>query len=233
MKKILKIAGGLLAAIFLITFIILYFCLNSATKSTVELVGSRMTKTTVKIGGASLSPFNGAGHLRAVVLGNPEGFKASQSIVASEVRVDLALNTVFSDPLVIEGIYINAPEVTYEVGLGATNIDRILKNIDEFIGEEKSTRKVIIQDFWLKGGKLTMCSSLMTSAAFSVPIPDVHLTDIGKKSNGETLKEALTEIMKPVTASVASASTDLTHVFKSAGGVIKAGTDSFKKLFGK
>ena len=233
MKKIVKILAAVLAAISLIVLIIIYVCLNSVTKSAVESTAPRMTQTTFKVNSVSLSPFSGAGVLSGIVAGNPEGFKSPQSIAAKGVRVNLALSSVFSDLLVIEEVVIDAPDITYEVGLGGSNIDRILKNINEFIGQEKSTRKVIIQDFWLKGGKLTISNSLITDLACSVPIPDVHLTDIGKKSNGATLAEALTEIMKPVSASVTSASGSLIKACKNPGAILKMGSDNMKGLFGK
>ncbi len=49
------------------------------------------------------------------------------------MRLELDTDSVTSDIVVIKEIFIEAPEVTYELGGDGSNIDAIQKNVDAFI----------------------------------------------------------------------------------------------------
>ena len=51
-------------------------------------------------------------------------------------------------------------------------------------------RKLIIENFYLKDAKANVSAEILQGKAMSVPIADLHLTDIGKKTNGATAGEA-------------------------------------------
>jgi hypothetical protein len=58
----------------------------------------------------------------------------------------------------------------------------------------------------------------------SVPIPDLHLQDIGKKSNGTTAGEAMRQILGPLVQQVGTAVASLG--VKAAGKTIQKGVDA-------
>jgi hypothetical protein len=78
-----------------------------------------------------------------------------------------------------------------------------------------------------------------------VPVPDIHLKDIGKDSKdgkGATLGEASAKVMDEITGSMTKAASAINldgikkqaeELTKGAGDAAKSVTDSIKGLFGK
>src|SRR5438874_2182334 len=76
MKKfILRSAVILLVCIVLLVAASIYF-LGSIIKKGFETVGPQITKTEMKMDGATLSLLSGSGKLKGLFVGNPEGFRA-------------------------------------------------------------------------------------------------------------------------------------------------------------
>ncbi len=68
---------------------------------------------------------SGKGTLTGFLIGNPDGFNTDHVFALGTVRGDVALPSLLSDKIVIEEIYIDGPEVTYEAGLTGSNIGKI------------------------------------------------------------------------------------------------------------
>lgn len=218
MKKALKIALISVLSIILLAIVLGYFFLNSAVRSAIVAFGPKVTKTDLSVRSVSISPFSGDGSVTAVVVGNPEGFKSTQAASVGTVRIGLQLGSVFSDPLVIKHLHIETPEITWEAGLKGGNISRILSNIDEFLGAEPSTRKVIIDDFKLTNCKVRLAVPIAGATVTETKVPELHLTGIGRKRAGVTVAEAIQQIMLPVSKAVMESASELPGV---DGGLLK------------
>lgn len=234
MKKFLIIGSLVFVGLLLAAFIAAYLLLSHGLKSIVESTGPKMTKTTVKLDSASLSPFSGSGRMSGLKIGNPEGFKTPLSISVGDMKASVRLGTIFSDPMIIESILIDAPEITYEMSLHGSNIDRIMKNVDEYSGSEKSTRKYIIKDFLLTNGKINLSAGMLQGHAAPVPVPDLHLTNIGEASSGATMSQVMTQIMGPLQNNLAGVTKNLGGLLEGAGkGGAGKSLEGVKSLFGK
>jgi len=235
MKRVLKIAAVAVCAVLLLVFLAAFFWLNSGVKSAVQTVGPRMTKTAVAVNGVSLSLFSGSGKMSGIAVGNPEGYKGAHAVTVGAVSTSVRLSTIFSEPLVIESIHVDAPEVTYETGPGGNNLACIQKNIEDYCGSEgKSGRKIIIRDLRITNGKVRLSPELFMGQSVPVPLADIHLTGVGEKSGGETLSEVMTEIMGPLSKALSGPMSDLGSAAKDLGGkTMKKGLDAAKGIFGK
>ena len=220
-KMLLTCAGGFLAAA-VIAAVVLYMKLGSIVKIAVERLGPKMTRTEVRLKSASLSPFSGSGRIRGLFIGNPPGFKTPSAFRLHSVRMSVDLKSLRADRVVVREIVVDGPEVTLEGSLSGSNLSRIQENVESFVsaspkGEKPAKEmKVVIGLFKVTNGKLNLSLTALGGKSLSVPLPDIELRGIGRKSGGATVGEAAKEIFGAVT-----------------GAALKAAAGMVKGLFGK
>ena len=211
-KILLACAGGLLAAA-AIAAVVMYMKLGSIVKITVETLGPQMTQTEVRLKSVSLSPFSESGRIRGLFIGNPAGFKTPSAFQLHSVRMFVDINSLRADRVVVREIVVDGPEVTLEGSLSGSNLSRIQENVESF---GLALPKVEIGIFKVTNGKLNLSLTALGGKSLSVPLPDIELRDIGRKSGGATAGEAAKEMFGAVT-----------------GAALKAAAGMVKGLFGK
>jgi hypothetical protein len=88
--------------------------------------------------------------------------------------------------------------------------------------------KMIIDSLAIRSSKASLTAGLTGGSTLNTTIPDVHLRDVGKRSNGATAGEVTRQVINALTASVTrSARSALGGITKGAG---KA-SDSVRGLF--
>jgi hypothetical protein len=211
-----------------------YRSMDALVASAIRSYGPDITGVTVKLGGVKIVPAEGTAALQGLALGSPKGFKAPHVVVLDDVRMVLDVSSLTSDVVVIKEMTISKPDIFYEKGPGGlTNIDAILRNVDAYtanhLGSGKDAsgaagkapgRKLVIDHVYIRGAKASLMHPLLGSSSMSVTLPDLHLTGIGRKSNGATADEVTHQILGALSQS-------LSRSFSS--GVM----DKLKGLFGK
>ena len=247
MKKVLIIIPVVIIGI----IIAIYFSLNSIVKNGVETIGSKAMGAEVRLSEVNLSLLSGKGQLKGLFVGNPEGFKSDSAFMLNEVRLALDVKSIFSDRIIIQEVYIDAPDITYEKGSGGDNIQALMKNIESFAGgeaqadqkvEEKKSeepgKKIQINSLVVKDGKINMSVTALQGEKLALSLPDIHMKDIGKEKEGTTISKALQQVFamvnKNIITAVAGSVVDIGKgasgtVGKSVGGAV----DKLKGLFGK
>ena len=246
MKKILIIIPILIIVIVLA----LGFSLNSIIRGGVETFGPRALGTDVKLADVDISLLDGKGKLNGLFIGNPQGFKTESAFQLAEVRLSLDVKSVFSDIIVIDEIFIDGPDITYEKDMKGDNIKALLKNIESFSGSEakagqkgeskeaaKSETKIQINNFIVKNGKINMSMSALKGQKLSVALPDIHMKDIGKDKDGTSVANALKEIFAAlnkniVTASAGSLKDISGTIEKTVGDTVGDSVNKLKGLLG-
>lgn len=250
--------GIILSAVIIIIVFAVFaisLSLNKAVKAGVETFGPKITKTDISLAEVNISALSGKGAIKGLVVGNPEGFKTEHAIKLGSMQVALDTRSAFSDHVIVERIVIDSPEITYETGLTENNISRILKNIqmstqaapskEETKPQEASPgKKMQINDLLISNGKINLSSKLMQGKAVIIPLREIHLTDIGKESDGadisqvvekvfrsfnESVVEAVAQSAKELSTSVESMEKAGEAVKEEASGLIKGLKDVFKK----
>ncbi len=226
MMRFLKWALILGTGVAACVVVILFLFLNTIVKAGIETMGPKMVQAPVTVESVDLSPFTGSGSLKGIVVGNPEGYKTESAFKLAEVRVNVAISSLLSRKIVIQEIFVDAPEITYELGLGESNIGRIQKNIAEFTGPaaegeapaaaEGDGKKVQIDEFLVKDGKIRVSAKVLGGAAAPVPLPDIHLQGIGKDEGGTSPGEAAKKIFSAITDGIFGA-------VKGVGGAVTDG----------
>ena len=255
MGKLIKIILIGIPVLIIVAILVLGLSLNSVIKAGVEKVGPMATGTDVRLNDVDISIFSGKGELSGIVIGNPSGFKSPSAFSLNKVRVALDVGSVFSDKIIIDEIYIDAPEVTYETGGKGTNIKTIVNNINSFSGTSDSPAakepaakaegegtKIQINNLIVKNGKVNLSVTALGGQGVSKPLPDIHLKDIGKDGGGATMADAFKKIFaavnKNVGTAVAGSLKDVTgDVQKAAEGEVEKAVggalDKVKGIFGK
>lgn len=219
MKKIILRIGLVVVVLILLAAAAVFFSLNSIVKKSVETLGPQMTKVDVRLGSADISPFSGSGKLSKLFVGNPDGYKTPSAMEMGSIKVGVKLASITSDTIVVNEINIQAPNITLEGNLtGATNLKKILDNLDsssaadekqktEAPAAKKKEKKFIVKDLVINGGKvnLSLNMSILGARSATVPLPQIHLQNIGEQSNGVTASELARQVMQPLLADVLDA----------------------------
>jgi hypothetical protein len=263
MKKGLKIGGGVAVILIVVLAGVFYFVftsLDSLIVAAVESFGSEATQADVELKEAEVSVTSGEGALRGLRVGNPKGFATDSAFWLGEVSLKLDVATVASDTVVIKEIVIQAPEVTYELGAAGSNIDALKRNVESYAkqmsGGGRGTGggggdagaegpKLIIENLYVRGGTVKVSATALGGKTLSVPLPAVHLKNIGKDTGGATPDEVMATLFSSLSGSVGKAVSllaldKLTGAAESgAAGVKKAleegakgAGDTLKKLLG-
>lgn len=244
MKKLLSIVGIVLLV--LIVGIVLFA--GKLIKSGVNTMGPKLLGAPVSLESVKFNPFLGVVHIKGLIIGNPDGFQTPSAMELSEFKVKLSMASIFSDPLIIEEILINDPQITYEKSLRSSNLKTLQENISpeksesastaeptESAGEktQKPAKKVVIEDFQINGARINASITALGGRKFTVPLGTLHLQNIGKESDGASPAEVLTKVFDAITGAAASAvanAGDLAgDTLKGAGDAAKDAAGSLKK----
>ena len=249
MKKL-----GVSLGVVVVVLVGLYFfgemLLGKGIKKGIETFGPKVTQTEVTVGNVMLSPFSGAGAIHNLFLGSPEGFSADKVMSVGTVDIKVDTKNVTTDNIIIESIYINAPEFVYEKTLTNSNVKQLLANIQSFTstnvpakkaskeksGSSDATKKpapnLEIKKLVIEGAQVTV---RVAGTDLTVPMSTITLTNLGK--DGKTsataiVSQVMTAVLKEVTKVSLTAITDngLTDILKSTG---EGTLNTIKGLFGK
>jgi len=256
MMKRIAIGLSILSVILVAGVLVLYSSLGTIITTAVTTAGPEIIQAKVSLKETIIDASTGKGSLRGLLIGNPEGFETESAFKMDNVEVTLDTDSIASDTVVIKKIDILTPEVTYELGGSGSNVSAIQNNVDAFVkkyvGASKSNEesaaqesgtKMIIDHLYVKGGKVNISASFLGGNSMTVPLPDIHLKDIGKKENGATagevvkaiigaLNKAILKAVAPLNLDkVAEGTTDLVEDLLTKGS--KGVTDAMSDIFGK
>ena len=248
MKKLALVAAVLLFVAAVAIFVV-GSNIGTIVKKGVETVGPKITGTSITLGGVELSPSSGSGTIKDFVLGNPEGYKSAFAIRLGEATLEVDPRSVLSDKIHIKRVAVSNPEITIEGGLGDNNLKKILANIDAFTASEKSQpatesgskKKLQVDDFLLSGAKVEVKFSMLGGKGLSVPLPDIHLTNLGASGDGitagELTKTVFNSVFEQVIPAVTKQLAQIGNLGKGAvegvGGAVDKATKGLGDLFKK
>ncbi len=235
-KKILLGIGIGFIAVILIVLIVVGFFLGDLVKAGMNTVGPKVTQTTFSVDAVHVMPLLGSVSLDNFVVGNPEGYHGTNAISVGRTAVSVALFSVLSDKVVVKSIEVRSAEINFEGNpMGANNLKKIMDNVNTFAGSAaakpadtaapaqtggaKSAKKLEVDNFLITGAKVHFNGT-------TLPLPDIHLANLGQDPDGITPAALIKEILSQVTAATIKA------VAGSAGNAGKAiGNETLK--FGK
>lgn len=219
MKKIKIILGVLVAlfVLFVIALLIVGAHLGDIVKAALEVEGPKITKTTLTVDTVGISLLGGSAEVKNLVLGNPEGYKATQSLDLSNATVSLVPRSVMSDKIVIRSIKITALEVTFEGNpIGANNLTKIMDNVESVPGSAspgnnapaatagspaKPSKRYEVDDLVITGAMVHAYLSIpgIAEQEVTLPIPDIHMSGLGTGPEGITGADLTKQVLNQIT----------------------------------
>ncbi len=244
-KKVMIIIGGVVIIIVGLLVAVL-LNLGSVIKIVVNTYGPGITKTEVRLSDVDISLLSAQAEIRGFYLGNPGTFKSPKALSVESIYIDVDEKSLTSDPIIIEKIEVIAPEITYEKRGGTDNFQTILNNIKERTeagkeseaktektgeGAKSEGKKIVIRDVIIRDGRITLATAVLGGSEITVPLPNIHLTNIGQGAGGTSPAEAAKEIFAALYKKITAP--DMTNVLNdqlkklglTLGGTKKAVTE--------
>jgi uncharacterized protein involved in outer membrane biogenesis len=219
-KLIIRLLIAVVVVIILAVLAVGLF-MDGIIKRGVETFGPKLTKVEIKLQSVSLSLLSGAGTVKGLLVGNPEGFKTPSAISVGEATLALKPGSLLSDKIVIKTINVQAPEITFETDLTHNNLSKILSNMREATGpggkeltktqepsqpkEPKPSRKLQVDEFVITGGRIHVSATGLVQGAATIPLPEIRLHDLGTGPDGITAAELTKIVLEAIETKAAQA----------------------------
>jgi hypothetical protein len=250
MKKTKYIFGALL--LLFIGLFVFTPSINDIIKNSVEFFGSKVTKTKVSLKGVDLSIKKGKLELNGFSIMNPKGYSNNSMIELDKIIVDIDTSSITSDIFRIENILVSKPYVLFEMKNGKSNLNAMLDNmapkkeVQAVKDDEKqsdkdaaSNKKLVIKKLDIEKGKIAVSLSQKGDKKLTIPLPEIHMRDIGNKKDGASPQEVATKIIGNITNSAQKIASSSAVVAEQIGKTAEAIKDtankqlnSIKGLFG-
>jgi len=244
MKKIIIRIAIVLVVLMVVAVVVVGFFLGDIIKVGMNTVGPKITQTAFTVNSVSVSMLTGSAGVKGLVIGNPEGYKAPSAISVGKASVGVAPFSVLSDKIVIKSVEVRDAEITFEGNpIGANNLKKIMDNVNALAGApatnapapttgaKKPAKKLEVDDFLITGAKVQF-------NGLTLPLPPIHLTDLGKGPDGITAAELVKDVLGEVTtATLKAVVSSVGNVGKAAGKAVGDNVNKIGKslggLFGK
>jgi hypothetical protein len=233
-KLFLGVIVGLVVLI-VVAVIAVGFFLGAIVKTGMETVGPIITQVSIKVDAVHLSLLTGSAGVKGLVVGNPEGYKAPQAISVGSTAVGVNPFSVLSDKIIVRSVRVEAPEITFEGNpFSGNNLSTIMKNVNAATkggGSEPANtaaksagqagKKIEVDDFLITGAKVNFNGVIL-------PLPDIHLTNLGKDKDGITTADLTRRVLDAITtATIKAVANSATDIGKGTG---KAVSEDVKKI---
>jgi uncharacterized protein involved in outer membrane biogenesis len=241
MKKVFFSLFIILAVLIVAGGIAVGFFLGPIVKTGMETVGPKITQVSIKVDAVNLSLLTGSAEVKNLAVGNPEGYKAPLAIHVGTAAVGVNPLSVLSDKIIIRSVRVEAPEITFEGNpFSGNNLNTILKNVNAATKSggpaatnttartaQKPAKKLEVDDFLITGAKVNFNGVML-------PLPDIHLTNLGKGSDGITPAELTRRVLDALTTATvkAVANTATEVVGKDLGKSLNTGVSNISKGLG-
>lgn len=210
----------------------LYASRDALLKAAIERYGPQLAGVSVTVRAVRLEPADGRGAIVGLEIGNPPGFKTPRALTLEEMRMTVDSATVTKDVVHLKELVLDAPAITYERGGGSDNLALIQKHIEAEVAKLSGpkpadgapAKKFVIDNLYVRNAKASYGDTV------SLPLPDLHLRDVGKKSNGASAGE----IASSVWGALARSTTGLaSRAFEGIKSGAKSVTEGVRGLFKK
>jgi hypothetical protein len=219
----------------------LFSNLDSYVKGAVEKYGSLATQSKVTLDSVKLELTTGDGSLNGLTVTNPQGFSSGKALYLGSIGVTLDTSSVRgTGPIIIKQVIIDKPQVAYELlNNGDSNLTAIQKNTQAFanslqgkaassgnpaskdvVKDNAPPRKIIISDLVIRNGQVSVSQEMLQGKQLTTPLPDIHLTNIGKDSGGATAGQIAEQVLSSIT-SAASQSALATLAKNKISGILQ------------
>ena len=206
--KFLKVLGVIVILLVLILGGGLYYSLsniNAIVKRGVESKGPEITTTDVNLDSVDIELFKGRAQLDRFTIANPPGFNSPNLFEAEQLVFKVDPSSVRSDVIIIDEIIVEGVKVTAEQKGLNTNIQTMLKAIQENLPKSRQEEKeasdagqephFMVQHLRFADSGMRVITEKYGEKEFLIPA--IEANNLGSKANGLTASELGVAILKP------------------------------------
>ena len=242
-KIILGIGIGFVLVVVLVVVLAGFF-LGNVVKAGMETVGPKVTLTALTVDAVNVSALTGSAGVSGLIIGSPEGYKATNTISVGKAAVSIAPLSVLSDKIVIKSVEVRDAVITFEGNpLGQNNLKQIMDNVNAFaaaLGGPADTNAPAQQPKEKAAGKKLQVDSILITGAkvnfngVSLALPDINLKNLGQGPDGITPVAVVQEVLSQVTtASLKAIASSVGDAGKAIGKEASKIGESIGNLFKK
>ena len=201
MKAVLWIVGILVLVLVGAGVYVVVFSGN-LLKDGIETYGPDYLGADVEVDAVDLSLTEGSGEVRGLRIGNPAGYVGDSAMRLGRIKLTLDPQQSSQELVVIKSVEIDGAEIAAIAKGKSTNLQQLMDNVVAAAGIEDTGQdtgpgiKLIIDRLDFTNAKTSVSSDVLGD--LSVDIPDIHLKDIGRASNGVTAAEAVKQLLQPI-----------------------------------
>lgn len=181
----------------------LFSNIESIVKRAVETEGPKITSTNVDLGAVDIELVNGRAELSDFQIANPEEFTSPHLFEAEKLVFNINPRSIRSDVIVIDEIVVEGVKVTAEQKGLTTNIQAMLKAIQENLPRSEQTTeqksgdapKFMVRQLRFADSGLRVVTESHGEKEFVIPA--IEAANLGSKSAGLTPAELGVAILKP------------------------------------
>lgn len=227
MKKwILRIVLGVIALL-IIVVVLTFVMINQVAKTGIEKGGTYALGVPTTVNTVNLSLFGGTFGMNELQVGNPPGYKGAHLMKSGKFDLKVDSGTVLSDTVVINSFQLHGLDVIIEKDLKTSNVQVVMDHLKQLGGqpaaqpvpgqpapgepapqqpaqppaEKKPGKKVKVDDIVIRN--VTAKFYIMGGPPISVPVPEVHLTNVSSGGEGVTVPQLMAKIFTAIMAAVA------------------------------
>lgn len=203
----------------------------------VETEGPPLTRTSVSLGGAHVSIFNGEGSLSNLRIGNPQGFSDNPAFDLGKVAIKVDTRTLTSKVVHLKSVVVDGPQLLAEFDAqGRSNLGAILDNVKAAAGRgggggggsSGGETKMIIDEFRFENAQARALAPALKLDK-TLKLPPIVLHNLGAKQGGLAAADIANQLLRPVIDTTVHAATQ--EYVKAQRD--KLGDKAKDKLFGK
>ena len=173
--------------------------IDGLVKERLEVVGSQVTGSRVRVASLKLDFIEGAGFFSGLTVANPRGYSDGNIFSIDSVSIDIDMGSLFENVYVIESISICGIRVLVEQAGSKNNIQTLL-DIMRFEGEASSASSekidneisLAVKEIIFRDTNVRIDSDLFGEN--SLTLPDFSLYDLGTPANGITSEQLAFDI---------------------------------------
>lgn len=233
MKKFIVRLLIAVVVLILLAALSVHLFLDKAIQREAQSTGQKLTKVEVGLNFVHISLLSGSGKIKGLSVANPQGFSSNKAIEVGTASLALKPSSVFSSKVLVQSINVEGPEISFEISLQGNNLKQILANVESSSGTEKepkepaaksegTSKKLEVDEFIVSGGKIHLSANTPLGAkSGTVPLPEIHLKDLGKDGDGITPAELTKQVLQAVLSKAIEAGLAAVGDLKSVGDITK------------
>jgi hypothetical protein len=191
---------------------------DAAAKQAVQRGGTYALGVNTSVNSVSVGVLSGRLSMSGLKVDNPSGFKADRFLTMGDGRVAVSLGSLTKDTIEVPEVALENIDVNLERLGDKANYDVILGNLKKLSGANKPApsekeKRLVINDLTIK--KVTVRANMLgvggaasDLTTVTVPIEEIHLSNIGKTGSGAggsgvTVSELTSVVVQAVLAAAA------------------------------